>query len=93
MATTLQVENRIERIEGFRIAFRHPHGRNVRDDRQNLPQYPYERALKGNATVRQWIDLRFHPNYSGWDVEVLEPNGKPVHNRTLLATVRKGYDA
>jgi hypothetical protein len=86
-----QVERAIERVEGFRVRLRHPHGRDVRSDRENLPGYPYKRALNGSKTVRQWVDLRFTRNYSGWSVEVLQPNDQPAHGRNLLSTVRSMY--
>lgn len=47
-----QVERAIERVEGFRLRLLHPHGRDVRSDRTNLPRYGYRRALRGNASVR-----------------------------------------
>jgi hypothetical protein len=86
-----QVERAIERVEGFRVRVRHPQGRDVRSDRAKLPGYPYKRGLNGNKTVRQWADLRFTRNYSGWSVEVLQPNNKPAHGRNLLSTVRGMY--
>ena len=92
MATVGQVEVAIRRLEGFDVNVRHPHGRNVRSDRQDLPRYDYKRRLNGDATVRQWIDGRFTPNYSGWDVEVLAANRNPVHGGTRLKTVRSTYD-
>jgi hypothetical protein len=91
MTTVRQVEVAIERVEGFRVRLLHLHGRDVRSDRQNLPTYTYTRGLKGSATVWQWKENRFTPNYSGWGVEVLEPNGKAVHGRNLLSTVRRMY--
>jgi hypothetical protein len=91
MATVRQVEARIERIEGFRVRLLHPDGRDVRSDRANLPQYGYERAASDGTTVRRWQDVRFTRSYSGWDVEVLNSDGKPAHGRTLLSTVRATY--
>ena len=94
MASILQVEAKIERVEGFRVNLLHARdGRNVRSDREGLPSYPYRNALKGNATVKDWKDGRFLREYSGWDVEVLLPNGNPAHGGTKLHTLRSEYDS
>lgn len=78
MPTVRQVEARIEQVEGFRVRFLHPDGRDVRGDHGNVPQYGYKRAAVGSSTVREWKDVRFAPNYSGWEVEVLDGGGDDV---------------
>jgi hypothetical protein len=91
MATVRAVERRIRRIEGFDVRIRHLDGRDVRGDRQDMPHYGYERAMKNRANVRTWIERRFRPNYAGFNVEVLMANGKRAHGGNHLATVRDTY--
>lgn len=63
----------------------------MRSDRGSLPSYPYERMLKNSANVKEWIDNWFKTNYPGFDVHVLGEDGKRVHGRTKLSTVRDTY--
>jgi hypothetical protein len=86
-----QVESRIFDREGFRVTVRHLDGRNVRGDRGNLPQYPFERAMKNRASVARWIAVRFLRTYPGFEVDVLKSSGERAHGRMLLSTVRDGY--
>jgi hypothetical protein len=92
MATVKQVERSIERVEGFRVQILHGRdGRDVRDDKGGVAQYPYERALKGSANVRAWRDHRFAEHYPGFKVQVLDASGHIAHGATLLTTVRDTY--
>lgn len=92
MATVKQVERRIEKIEGFRVQILHGRdGRDVRSDKGGVPQYPFERALKGSNNVKAWRDHRFAQQYPGFDVEVLDASGRVAHGGTLLTTVRDTY--
>ena len=84
------VEKRIWDVEGFAIEFQQ-HGRDVRGDREGVPQYSYERAAKNDMTVSQWRDVRFLPSYPGFDVVVIDGDGNEVHGGTKLGTVRDTY--
>jgi len=42
-------------------------------------------------TVKEFIEKRIKPNYSGYDIEVLDGNGSPVMGQTKLGTVRDSY--
>ncbi len=88
MATMSTIERQIEAVEGLHVIVRHPNGRNVRSDKMKLPSYPYRRARKNGTTVGQWSDTRFQRAFPGYTVDVLSPEGKKVHGRTLLSTVR-----
>ena len=85
------VQERVFRIEGFKVAFRHPDGRAMRGDRSGVPEYEYRRAAKDNITVAAWKNQRFYPNYDGFGIEVLNGGGEPVPGKTFLSTVRGSY--
>ena len=85
------VERQIERVEGFRVAFLHHDGRNVRSDMQRVAAYGFERQLPGDRTVADWVALRFREQYRGFDVAVLHLDGTHAHGNTLLETVRAEY--
>ena len=36
------VEKKIFKIEGFEVRVHHEAGRDIRDDKANVPQYPYK---------------------------------------------------
>lgn len=91
MATVRAVEGRIEKVEGFSVRILHVTGTDMRSDRSGVPQYPYERALRNSASVRDWRQGRFLQTYPGFDVEVLDARGRKVHGGTLLSTVRDTY--
>ena len=91
MATIRQVERKIARLEGFRVVIRHLDGRDVRADREGMPTYPFERAMKNSASVTRWREHRFLPQYPGFGVDVLRADGHRAHGRTLLGTVRDTY--
>jgi hypothetical protein len=92
VATIKQVENKIRRVEGFRVTIRHTRdGRDVRGDKTGVRQYNYERALKGAKNVREWRDGRFARTYPGFEVAVHRADGTVANGRTLLTTVRDGY--
>lgn len=91
MPTVGQPEDQIEAVERFRVRVLHLHGTDVRGDRAGMPRYGYRHALRGSATVRDWIDGRSKPNFTGWDVEVLDARGKAKHGATLLTNVRASY--
>ncbi|WP_363796818.1 hypothetical protein ABU614_16315 [Lysobacter firmicutimachus] len=85
------VEKRIWDVEGFDVQF-HQNGKDVRGDKQGVPQYGYERAAKNDMTVSEWRDTRFHNSYPGYQVEVLDGDGAFVHGGTKLGTVRDTYE-
>lgn len=70
------------------MTIRHLDGRDVRGDRQQIPTYRYERALKGSANVKHWREARFLPHYPGFLVDVLRADGQAAHGSTLLSTLR-----
>jgi hypothetical protein len=84
------VEKRIWDIEGFDVQFRQ-NGRDVRDDRNGVPQYGYERMAKNDMTVSDWKATRFNGSYAGFDVVVFDGDGNDVHGATKLGTVRDTY--
>lgn len=87
-----QVEKRIYEIEGFNVRILHGRdGRDVRSDKANVKQYSFKRALKHSKSVAAWRDDRFAKLYPGYDVEVLNADGKKAHGRTKLANVRDTY--
>lgn len=96
MATIKYVEGQIWRVEGFEVKIRYSgpgpvKSRDVRGDRGNVPGYPYKRARPNDDNVSSWIEGRFRKTYSGYQVDVLDGNGKTAHGRTLLRNLRATY--
>ena len=91
VATVRAIERRIQRVEGFRVRVLYEDGRDVRGDRADLKQYPYERMMKNGANVHAWLEHRFHTTYQGFKAEVLTASGRRSHGNTLLGTVRDTY--
>jgi hypothetical protein len=82
------VEKKIREIEGFSVTIRHSDGRNMRSDRDGIPTYPYERGARNDWTVATWKQQRFYPTYPGFEVDVQDSSGQPVHGNTLVGTLR-----
>ena len=85
------VEKQIERTEGFRVAFLHHDGRDVRGDMHDVASYEFARKLPDERTVADWITIRFRERYRGFEVAVLLADGSRAHGNMLLATVRASY--
>lgn len=93
MAKVKAIEKKIWDVEGFavRITYLYPKGRDVRSDRGGLPRYPFERGAKNESTVKAWKARRFRPTYPGFDVVILNGDGKTVLGSMKLGTVRDSY--
>lgn len=85
------VERRILKVEGFNVCFRHISGRNVRDDKRNIPQYPYTSAARDSWTVQDWKAKRFRPHYPGFEVDVKYSYDNIAYGQTKLTAVRDSY--
>jgi len=90
MPKVKSVEKKIWDIEGFNVAFLQG-DRDVRGDRQGLPQYPYVNGARNDWTVSQWKERRFDSNYPGFEVAVFDGDGNQVHGGTKLGTLRDTY--
>ena len=91
MARVGRVELRISQIEGFLVKIQHLTGADVRSDRSGMPAWPYERAAKDAWTVAEWKRERFQQTYPGFNVEILDGDGNPVHGGMRLENVRDTY--
>lgn len=91
MAKVKRVEKQIWDIEQFAVRICHLDGRDVRDDKQGLPTYDYERCAKDTMTVAYWKETRFASKYPGFEVEVLDGDGYVANGNTLLSTLRDSY--
>jgi hypothetical protein len=91
MPTVRSVERRIYSVEGFDVVIRHLDGRDVRGDRQKLPQYPFERAMPGKSDVKAWKQRRFQPYYPGFKVDVVDAYARRAHGAKKLRTVRDTF--
>ena len=91
MARIKNVEKRIWDVEGFAVRILWPDRRDVRGDKTGMPTYPYDRAAKNSMNVTAWREHRFHHAFPGFEVEVLDADGAPVHGNTLLSSVRDSY--
>jgi len=83
-----RVENRISRVEGFRVRIKHLGGTDVRSDRTGMPPWPYDRGAKDAWTVAYWKRERFARVYPGFEVDVLDRRRQPVAGQTRLESVR-----
>lgn len=82
------VERKIQQVEHFRADF-FKNGVNLRDDKENIPQYPFSAAASGSWTVSEWISKRFKNKYPGYDVRVYTSEGKIADSRMILSNIRK----
>jgi hypothetical protein len=86
-----RVERKIRTVEGFSVRILWPSLRDVRSDKEGVPNYSFERAAKDDFTVSAWRQQRFYPSYPGYEVKVLDGRGEVVAGNTKLGTVRKTY--
>ena len=84
---TSTVEVEIFEVEGFDVRFLG----GAPGSGPYVDPYPYERAASHGWTVKKWRTTRWTPSYPDFDVEVLDADGRPVHGKTLLSTVRASY--
>ena len=92
MPKVKNVEKKIWDVEGFDVTIKHQDGRDLRGDFTGLPQYDnYERQAKNDMTVAEWREKRFYPKYPGYEVDVLDGDGKVTAGNTKLANVRDSY--
>ncbi len=92
MPKVKNVEKRIWDTEGFGVIIRHADGRDMRGDKNDLPQYnKFERMAKNDMTVSDWKASRFAGIYPGLDIDVLDGDGNSVAGNTKLGTVRDSY--
>lgn len=86
------VEKKIWEIEGFAVSFKHANGKDIRGDKDGIPQYYYERQAKNDSTVSEWKKGRFKKCYPGYEVDVLDADGVSVKGQTKIGTVRDTYN-
>lgn len=92
MATLKSVQQRVFKVEGFKVVVRHRYtGRNARDDMKNITQYHYSRMAKNDYTVSQWKRHRFQVAYPGFMVDVIDATGNVCNGNTKLGNVRDTY--
>lgn len=92
MPMVKNVEKKIWDVEGFQVNLLSSTGRNLRDNKRDLPQYPFTKKAAGDMTVGEWKSKRFAPNYPGLDVDVLDVVNMPVTGQTKLKSVRSTYE-
>ena len=72
MPTVENVEKKIAKVETFNVTIRRElDGSNVRGDRENMPTFKRQRAMKGSSTVAHWRRVRFDSMFPGFAVDVL----------------------
>ena len=91
MPMVKNVEKKIWDVEGFQVNFLSSQGKNLRDNKRDMPQYPFTRKASGDMTVNEWKHNRFYPNYPGLEIEVLDVVNIPVAGQTKLKNVRATY--
>lgn len=90
MAKIKNVEKRIWDVEGFAVQFLF-NGKDVRGDKEDIPQYPAQRKSKGDMTVNDWKN-KFKTFYPGFDVRIIDGNGNVVRAGQLkLENLRATY--
>jgi hypothetical protein len=91
VAKVKNVEKKIWDVEGFDVRFRQ-NGKDVRGDKENIPQYPGKRKSKGDMTVSEWKTKKFSAIYPGYEVAVYDGNGNIVRSGQLkLENLRLTY--
>ena len=90
MTSLAALAEQIFQVEGFRVSLSSPNSEGHRPAR--LDAYPYERAARHNWSVSRWRGQRFEGSYTDLVVQVLDGDGRAVHGRTMLSTVRATYD-
>jgi len=89
MAKVANVQKKIARVEGFGgVRFLYANGRDVRDNRSDLPLYRYKKGAPGNMTIGQWKERRFYRNFPTFRIEVFDSRGQRVNGKTLISNVR-----
>lgn len=88
MSSSRELEKQIAQVERFRVRIVSGNGRRVRSDAAGFEDYPYRKAASSDLTVAGWIESRFRKHYGDYKVQVCDENGKSVHGRTSLITVR-----
>lgn len=91
MPMVKNVEKKIWDVEGFQVNLLSSEGRNLRDNKKDMPQYGFSRKASWDMTVREWKQNRFYPYYPGLDVEVLDVVNMPMKGQTKLKNVRATY--
>ncbi|MNE78424.1 hypothetical protein D3C80_1748300 [compost metagenome] len=91
MPLVKNVEKKVWDIQGFDIKFKTPEGKDVRDDKRDMPQYTKERASKNDMTVSEFKTI-FRKQYPGYDLDVLTADGEAVNGNMKLGTVRDTYN-
>lgn len=86
------IESKIRKFEGFDVKIMTPDGADVRSDK-SLPAHYDEHVNRAadSMTVADWRRIRFSPQFPGYDVEVLQGDGRAAHGRTMLKTLRASY--
>jgi hypothetical protein len=87
--STKSISEDIRTVEGFDVRFLAVDGEDV--SLRRAEDYPYQRAARTAWTVSRWKRERFEVAYPGYRVEVLDPDGTPVHGKTLLENLRLRY--
>ena len=89
MRSTKSISEDIRNVEGFDVRFVGVDGEDV--SLRRAEDYPYQRAARNAWTVSRWKRERFEVTYPDYRVEVLDPDGTPVHGKTLLENLRLRY--
>jgi len=89
MKSTKTVAEQIFEIEGFAVRFISLDGSDP--SLRRVEDYEFQRAARRTWTVASWRDNRFATLYPDFDVEVLDGEGRVVHGKTLVSTVRASY--
>lgn len=89
MARADYIERTIWTIEGFQVRIMQG-GLDVRGDKNIPARYNADRMSKNSFTVGEWKQ-KFQRQFPGYDVEVLDGNGKKVRGNVKLSTVRDTY--
>jgi hypothetical protein len=90
MAKLKNVEKKIWEMEGFDVKFI-INGKNVRGDKEGVPQWSGQRQSKNNMTIKDWKN-KFSKQYPGYEVEVVDGDGNSTPGQTTLGTLRDTYN-
>lgn len=81
----MEFERRVFEVEEVVIRVRAPADTEVGD-------FEYQRQAGGGTSVTDWLTTRIHPLLGDYGVSIIDGGYTRPHGRTLMRTLRAGYE-
>lgn len=82
--TVKQWEQKVLRVEGFRMVVRAPATTKV-------AMYPFTKGANEGWRIRKFLAQRIDPMLGGYEIAILMANGKDAHGKRNLKSIRESY--